>query len=155
MLNISNVCVTWSMQKHRVFSWEAGVTAFSANMCETNISAWAALQIVGQMWKSSYPGIERCHIHLGQQTQDHMWLLSLSWSTLGAEGGISCSRHGCWVPVVPRAAAAVDVMRQGWGWILLSDSGSTWSTFTSDRDLDLAVKYLRRVCGTGNVYLCK
>lgn len=95
MLNTSNMCVTWSMQKHRVFSWEAAVTAFSANMCETNISAWAALQIVGQMWKSSYPGIERCHIHLGQQTQDHMWLLSLSWSTLGAEGGISCSRHGC------------------------------------------------------------
>lgn len=48
MLYTSNVCVTWSMQKHSS-AGRPGVTASNANICETKISVWAAFQIVGQM----------------------------------------------------------------------------------------------------------
>lgn len=87
------------------------VTASNAIMCETNISVWAAFEIVGQMWKSSYPGIERCHIHLGQQTQDLMWLLPCPGAQWVLKVGCPAPGMAVEVHVDSRAASAVVVMR--------------------------------------------
>lgn len=90
-------------------------------MCETNISVWAAFHIVGQMWKNSDPGIERCHIHLGQQTQDPAWLLRRPGAQWELRVGCPAPGMAAEVHVVSRAAGAVVVVKGGWGPILLSE----------------------------------
>lgn len=66
------------------------------------------------MWKSSYPGVERCHIHLGQQTQDPVWLLHCPGVQWVLRVGCPAPGMAAEVHVVSRAAAAVVGVRQGW-----------------------------------------
>lgn len=136
------------MQKHRVFSWE--VTASNANMCETSISVFVCVGSISNLWKSrcwkvSHP--------LGQQIQDPVCCFialeqsgSPGWDALLQAWLLRCM----WFPG----------LQQQWLWwdkdgieSCSQRFGIHLKAFTSDRDL--AVKYLRRVCGTGNVYFCQ